>query len=78
MGEIRTPGYYKHILRLSSNDAASKSVSVVFNLGTPGLHRQMYVQPGQLNISDGVTARITLASVGGVEGSFFTDHRPLP
>jgi hypothetical protein len=35
--------------------------------------------PGQLNISDGVTASIALASVGGgSEGSVLTDHRPSP
>jgi hypothetical protein len=34
--------------------------------------------PGQLKMSDGVTACIPLASAGGVEGSFFTDQRCLP
>lgn len=34
--------------------------------------------PGQLNISEGVTACIALASVGGGDGSFFIDTRALP
>jgi hypothetical protein len=34
--------------------------------------------PGQLKMSDGVTACITLASAGGVDGSFFTAKRALP
>src|SRR6266480_5894342 len=34
--------------------------------------------PGQLNTSEGVTACIALASVGGVEGSFFTAQRYSP
>jgi len=34
--------------------------------------------PDQLNTSEGVTACIALASVGGVEGSFFTAQRCSP
>jgi len=34
--------------------------------------------PGQLKMSEGVTACITLASAGGVEGSFFTAQRCSP
>jgi hypothetical protein len=36
------------------------------------------VGPCQLNTSDGVTARIALASVGGCAGSFFSAQRCLP
>src|SRR5438132_13177638 len=34
--------------------------------------------PAQLNTSEGVTACIALASIGGVEGSFFTAQRCSP
>jgi hypothetical protein len=41
-------------------------------------HVSCSLGPGQLNMSDGVMDWIALASVGGVEGSFFTAQRPLP
>jgi len=36
------------------------------------------IGPCQLNMSDGVTAWIALASEGGRAGSFFSDQRCLP
>jgi hypothetical protein len=41
----------------------------------PELSVKCSAGPGQLNTSEGVTACIALASVGGVEGSFFTAQR---